>query len=127
MLHKIPVVLAFLVGACTLVPATVPDLGLINRIEREVRLPPTSHSIDGYDRYYVRQLISGRPSIVGLYLGTTIIAEREKRFPRTGQVHVLTEGGGLPAGIADGGCEEIQVIWDVQTEKVVGVFCNGLA
>lgn len=124
------------VGPSSVAPP--PDLATVELIERTARLPPTSGPLDGYDRYYARNTITGRKVIVGLYLATHIADERERYGrgdphywepvpPRKGRLHLLANASELPGDIADGGCEEINVIWDVATEKVAGVECNGLA
>jgi hypothetical protein len=102
----------------TLTPAVVA------KIERAVTLPSTASAMDGYDRYYAPTTYSNRPMIVGLFLATSIANERE---PRKGRFRIVSSEADLPGGISDGGCLEIHVYWDIATEKIAGVFCNGLA
>ena len=114
--------------------ASSPDLAIVEKLERTIQLPEGSHPLDEYDRYYAPGTISGRQTIVGLYLATRI-TDRDKsdadhgngRPPRKGQLHLLAKAKLLPSGISDGGCEEVHVFWDVVTAKIAGVYCNGLA
>jgi hypothetical protein len=127
-----------LLAATTPARASTPDLSTIERIERAVQLPPTSDPIDGYDRFYAPDTVFGRRMIVGLYLATHITDEGERYRkgdpdfwkggpPRKGRTHLFANKDLLPDGIADGGCEEIHVFWDLARAKVVSIFCNGTA
>ncbi len=117
--------------------AAAPDRDLVSAIENAVRLPPHSQPVADYDRYYAMDTISGRPVVVGLYLATTITDQRERHHrgdasfweggpKRAGRLHILDRKSDLPGEIADGGCEEVHVYWDITSSSVAGVFCNGL-
>ena len=137
-LRKTYTATALLLAAVVSARASSLDLATVERIEKSVQLPAHSRPVDGYDRYYAPDTVSGRKVIVGLYLATDIADERERYRegnrdywkggpPRKGQRHLLLNASLLPDGIDDGGCEEIHVYWDVSNAKIAGIFCNGPA
>jgi hypothetical protein len=94
----------------------VPDEATIAKLEAKVRLPPYAHRLAEYDRYYAYEMDVGRLMVVGSY---------ELAHSRPGQVHRLAQPNQLPL-VADGGCSYIHVWWDVKTNSVAAVGCNGL-
>lgn len=101
-------------------PVTRPDVAqeaLMDRIEREVQLPPRADALSSYARSYAwHQDKDGTRTVLGYYenlLGTAPgrrwVTERD--FP----------------GIADGGCGVITLVWDVAAQRIERISCNGYA
>ena len=118
--------------------ATTPTIATITSIEQSIRLPPGADALKSYDRYYAPTIVAGRSVIKGILLATYIDDERDRLAngdrefwkpgpKRTGRVKILPTEAELPFGISDGGCEEVTIYWDVVTQKIAGIFCNGLA
>lgn len=100
-------------------PVTRPEVmqeALMDRIEREVRLPPDAGALATYARYYAwRDGKDGR-KVIAVWQNLT--GERPGR-------HWVTERD-LPV-IMDGGCGVVSLTWDVATARVEHVACNGEA
>lgn len=115
----------------------VPTAAEVARVEAALTLPKGARAIYDYDRYYTRSMIDGRPVILGLFQRTWIrdVKEHLHNNPdnwnmatpqRVGEV-LRVRKAALPGQIADGGCEQIQVVYDVETNKLVDARCNGVA
>lgn len=95
-----------------------PELvALMDRIERNVVLPPAAPHLGGYGRYY---------------------AWDERAPPRSRVIGVYVSIGGWPSGrhwvdqailprIFDGGCGLVTLIYDVARARIESMRCNGLA
>ena len=86
----------------------------VDSLERTVKLPPGSYPIDAYARYYTVESISHRRMVLGYF----VFGGPE---PAGRYLH------GSPVSISDGGCSVVTVYFDLKTQKVAGVSCNGLA
>jgi hypothetical protein len=90
---------------------------IMDRIEREVRLPQGAGALSTYARYYAwqqrpdgtRKVIAVWQNLTGEAPGRHWVTERE--FPM----------------IADGGCGVVSLTWDVATQRIESVGCNGYA
>lgn len=90
---------------------------LMDRIERQVRLPEGAAPLASYARYYAWQdRGDGYRKVIGVYLG---VGERtpgrrwvtENEFPL----------------ILDGGCGMVTLSYDVAAQRIEHVTCNGEA
>jgi hypothetical protein len=118
--------------------APPPDRATIATIERLVKLPAGARPLRSYDRWYLYRTVSGRRMVEGLYLGTEYEDMRERQArndpefwkaasqQRPGRVHPVSNAWEMPAGIDDGGCDEVHVLYDVAAGRVTRVACNGL-
>jgi hypothetical protein len=125
--------------ATAAVAAPPPDRATIATIERLVQLPDGARPLRSYDRWYLYRTVSGRRMVEGLYLGTEYEDLRERQAQgeapswkaasqqRPGRVHPVSNAWEMPAGIDDGGCDEVHVLYDVAASRVTKVACNGLA
>jgi hypothetical protein len=91
---------------------------LMDRIEREVRLPRGAGPVASYARFYawqqqrgdgVRKVVAVYENLTGAASGRRWVTERE--FPV----------------IMDGGCGVVSLSYDVATQRIEHVSCNGLA
>lgn len=99
-------------------PVTRPDVAqeaLMDRIEREVRLPQGATELATYSRHYAWHEESGVRSVVAIY----------DRLSSTGPGgrHWVTERE-LPL-IMDGGCGVISLSYDLATQRITRIACNG--
>jgi hypothetical protein len=93
-----------------------PDPALIQRIEKQLVLPPGSKLLEAYTRYYFGTS-SGERQILG---GTFLHESRE-----AGGVKIVNQAD-APL-IFDGGCTVVHLKYDIQDDKTVSIFCNGEA
>src|SRR5205085_4984273 len=90
---------------------------LMDRIERQVRLPEGADRLETYARSYAWQVATdGHRKVVAYYenLTSTPPGRRwvsERDFP----------------GIADGGCGVVRFTYDPATQQVEQIACNGYA
>jgi hypothetical protein len=90
---------------------------LMERIEREVRLPEGSGALSSYARYYawqqredgVRKVVAVYDNLTGAPSGRRWVAETD--FPL----------------VMDGGCGLISLSYDVAAQRIEHVTCNGEA
>lgn len=99
-------------------PATdAEQQAIMDRIEREVRLPGGAGPLDSYSRFYAwQERGDGVRKVIAVYLG---VGERtpgrrwgtENEFPL----------------ILDGGCGMITLSYDVTAQRIEHITCNGEA
>jgi len=90
---------------------------IMDRIEREVRLPEGAGALSSYARYYAwQQRPDGARKVVAVWQNLT--GEAPVR-------HWVTERE-FPV-IMDGGCGVVSLTWDVATQRIESVGCNGYA
>ena len=90
---------------------------LMDRIERDVRLPEGAGALATYARYYAwQQRPDGARKVVAVWQNLT--GEPPAR-------HWVTERG-FPV-IMDGGCGVVSLTWDVATQRIEHIACNGEA
>ena len=94
---------------------TAEQAAIMDRIEREVRLPAGAGPLGAYERYYALHQDDR---------GTRVVAAIYVRGGTPGRRWV--EETGQPM-IADGGCDVIEVIYDLTTQRIQTVACNGVA
>jgi hypothetical protein len=107
----------FLLSACNVISenssTSAPDApSIISDLERKIRLPSESGPLQSYDRYYFMHA----PRITGVYV-------RSKSG--TGSARQVKEAE-LPS-IQDGGCDVINLEFDIEQEEFIKLFCNGVA
>jgi hypothetical protein len=106
-------------------PVTRPDVAqeaLMDRIERDVRLPEGAGPLASYVRSYAwQQSGDGVRKVAAVYVGEAI-ARQAKMAP--GRHWVALDM--LPV-IMDGGCAIISLTWDIATQRIEHVGCNGVA
>ena len=125
---------------------------LMDEIERTVALPTGAGPLSAYGRYYAYE---GRGKVLAIYLvpepsvgnsceiftihrGSRPCNRREIQEMK--RRHARAAGLRVPAGkrrwygdsrdlpqIADGGCMQITIEYDVASKRVLGVACNGIA
>ncbi len=89
----------------------------MERIERDVRLPAGADALYSYSRFYAwQEREDGVRKVVAVYQNLT-------PAPRGGRWVTEDE---LPL-ISDGGCGVISLSYDVATQRIEHVSCNGLA
>jgi hypothetical protein len=97
--------------------ATAEQEAIMDRIERDVRLPRNADALASYARYYAwQQRSDGTRKVVAVWQSLT--GERPGR-------HWVTESE-FPV-IMDGGCGVITLSYDVGAEQIEHVSCNGYA
>jgi hypothetical protein len=92
----------------------VPDGQVIARLERRITLPVGAYKLAQYTRYYTGVIRDGHRIVRGTYVagvGKVIIVETERDM--------------LPP--MDGGCEVVNIDYDVDARKAIQVYCNGVA
>lgn len=101
-------------------PVMRPDVtqdALMDRIEREVRLPGEARPLATYRRLYAwHEDKDGTRTVVGYY--ENLLGSPPGR-------HWVTESD-FPL-IADGGCGVIRLIWNVAAQRIEQINCNGYA
>ena len=131
---------------CTSSPPSA-EAELMDKIERQVKLPAGAEPLARYARYYA---LDRQGQVLGVYLipfsydigpddgCSEVTANFELKDtscpPEASQVHNLKAGQrrwlardkGLPV-VNDGGCSVVNVVFDRQKGTVEDVFCNGVA
>jgi hypothetical protein len=99
--------------------ANAEQQAIMDRIERDVRLPDGADPLAAYIRYYAwqRQPDGGR-KVVAVY--TAFAAERPERPGR----HWVAEGA-LPM-VDDGGCGIVSLRYDVAAQRIEEIVCNAV-
>lgn len=92
-------------------PAWKPDLAVIARLERKLVLPPYSHILGHYQRYYAGDTVGGRRVVEGRLI-----------WSRRAITHIVAPDK-LP-NTKGGGCDYIDLTYDVQDDKVTSVACH---
>jgi hypothetical protein len=91
---------------------------IMDRIEREVRLPDGADPLASYERSYAwQQREDGTRRVMGVYVSPDVGESRGRRWVAENQ---------LPM-ILDGGCSMITLSYDVATQRIERVTCNGEA
>lgn len=139
-----------LLSSCTNLSSQEEEL--MNAIERAVILSPPMKSLDAYGRYY-RYAEPG--NIAAVYLipapssepeGCSVMTENDMRDCTAEEVDELRQRAAtevpreLPAGarrwvdkateipeINDGGCQQVNILYDVATRRFLRLECNGEA
>jgi hypothetical protein len=93
-----------------------PDPALIQRIEKQLVLPPGTKPLEAYTRYYWGTA-SGERRILG---GTFLYRFGEAAGVRNGSEADVPQ-------IKDGGCAVVHLEYDIQDGRTVSIFCNGEA
>jgi hypothetical protein len=93
-----------------------PDPALIQRIEKQLVLPPGTKPLEAYTRYYWGTA-SGERRILG---GTFLYRFGEAAGVRNGSEADVPQ-------IMDGGCAVVHLEYDIQDGRTVSIFCNGEA
>jgi len=94
------------------------EQAIMDRIEREVRLPEGADPLASYERSYAwEQREDGVRKVIGVYLSPDAGESRGRRW--------VAENA-LPM-IVDGGCGMIRLGYDVATQRIEYVTCNGVA
>ena len=89
---------------------------IMDRIERKVRLPEGADPLTSYERSYAwQQREDGTRRVMGVYLSPDVGESRGRRW--------VAENA-LPM-IVDGGCGMIRLSYDVATQRIERVTCNG--
>jgi len=92
-----------------------PSASLVAAIESQLSMPSKSRSKETYVRYFAGIMIEGRWFVVGVFLYD----------PANAAVR-LVDISNLPE-VHDGGCDVVNLRYDVEREEVVSIFCNGEA
>lgn len=96
------------------------DMATALRIERKVRLPERSQTIEHYARFYYRDRHTPPGMVSGYYVGTD-----DPSFPTWPRAGIHLETPNL--GVADGGCFVITLTYDPARDEIVSIRCNGFA
>ena len=95
-------------------PEWAPELATISELEQAIHLPSGASPIELYTRYYAGVVKAGRRVTLGKYhLGGSSV--------------VLVKGEGDLPQVFDGGCNVINVEYDVDAHSFAAAFCNGVA
>jgi hypothetical protein len=95
----------------------------IQRVEAKVILPVGASPMNAYVRYYAGTTKEGRQIIRGVYLVVTVVKDMHQDA-RPG-IRLVTERD-IPE-IEDGGCHQVNLEYDVATDAVTRIRCNGQA
>lgn len=116
------VIVALLAQPLHAAESWTPTRGEIARLEAGLKLPEspsTSGPLKDYERYYAGIVRNGHRMIHAEFVALGIGPEAR------GQVHVTSEDK-FPV-IMDGGCGVVNLLYDVESNRVVHIGCNGLA
>ncbi|AGK47507.1 hypothetical protein BTI_2233 [Burkholderia thailandensis MSMB121] len=91
-----------------------PTASLISKVESKISMPPGT-LLNSYTRYYYGLLQHRHRLLVGIFV----------RDGGTSTVHITSQEK-APA-IFEGGCDVVNLKYDVDADKVLAVFCNGRA
>lgn len=106
---------AMLMSACTGSGVNQLDgAQLVKALEQQVRLPKDASPLSDYTRYYT---LTADGMLVGVYVKDFDGGDR--------QAHLVSKSE-MPI-FFDGGCHVINVQYDPDANKVLHVFCNGVA
>jgi hypothetical protein len=93
----------------------------IRLIESKIRLPKAAYKIEKYARYYAKE----NDKVTGVYVITVDPSNKFYDLPIGGS-RWIDDYRNLPS-ISDGGCQIVNVIYDLAKHDVEKVFCNGEA
>ena len=92
----------------------VPTAEFIAKLESQIRLPKGASPLLSYTRYYAGSILHGHRVIVGTYQHSG------------GGVVIEKSAHDLPI-VFDGGCDYIEVTFDVSERRFIDVTCHGVA
>jgi hypothetical protein len=101
----------------------LPSPADVARVEAKVTLPAGASPMNAYVRYYAGVSTNGRQIIRGVYLVTAVVKDMHQDA-RPG-VRIVTERD-IPE-IEDGGCHQVNLEYDVATDSITRIRCNGVA
>ncbi len=101
----------------------LPSMAEVQHVESKVTMPDGAQAMSAYVRYYAGITVDGRKVIYGVYLATGVVRDM-KQDPRPG-IRIVTARE-VPE-IDDGGCSQVNVEFDVASDTVTRVRCNGQA
>lgn len=94
-----------------------PDAQTISHIDAlalKLELPKEFGSIGDYSRFYYGTMHAGRKVIIGTFVSPQVQKAEHRRV--TSGIHIVPES--MPIGIADGGCMQVNLEYDVQSQNV---------
>lgn len=94
----------------------------MDEIERTIRLPAGSHPLELYGRNYA---FSGDGRVVAVYYSPADDRGRAL-YALAGERRWHDWEGELPF-IMDGGCSIVHVTYEIATQHILSVSCNGVA
>ncbi len=95
----------------------IPDAELVAQLETKIKLPEGARfPLSKYSRYYTGVIINGLSGV----LGELVLNDKSKG------VHIVDSQDKFP-GIVDGGCGIIHLSYDIRSNKITKIECNGLA
>jgi hypothetical protein len=100
-----------------------PSQAQVTRLETLVKpAGPTRgiRAVSEYDRAYAGTTVSGRKIVEGRWVLRSWSGAAQATSPK------IVPFGALPE-ILDGGCDVVTVMYDVATDKIVLLQCNGVA
>lgn len=101
----------------------LPSLAEVQHVESKVTMPEGAQPMSAYVRYYAGITVDGKKTIYGVYLATGVVRDM-KQDPRPG-IRIVTARE-VPE-IDDGGCSQVTVEFDVASDSVTRIRCNGQA
>ena len=113
-------VAALVLVAAAPMPFWGPSPAQIARLEMLVKPTGQIRALAKYERAYAGTTVSGRKMIEGRWISPNWNARPQARSPQ------IVPFGSLPE-ILDGGCSVVTVMYDVQTDKILLLQCNGVA
>ncbi|MDQ0465135.1 hypothetical protein QO010_002919 [Caulobacter ginsengisoli] len=99
-----------------------PDPAVITQLESRVALPRHDHDLTEYRRRYAGVYVEGRKMVAGVYLYPPLDAETSA--PVKPDARIVATPGDLPPMLS-GGCNVVEVYFDVATGTPASVFCDG--
>ena len=108
-----------------LAPATawVPTIDAVRHVESKVNLPDGAKSMGAYVRFYTGVVENGRKVIEGVYLVRAVVEDMHRTVH--GDVNIVAARD-MPF-INDGGCLMVTVYFDVASDAITRIRCNGYA
>jgi hypothetical protein len=99
------------------VQASAEEQAIMDRIERDVRMPQEAGPLAAYHRYYAwRRRADGARKVVAVYVGARG-GNGERRWVAETALPVID----------DGGCDVISLSYDVASQRIEQIGCNGYA
>lgn len=91
-----------------------PTAKIVAQLEDPIHLPKGASPLLSYTRYYAGTIINGHRVVVGTYKhsGGGVVIEKSTHD--------------LPI-VFDGGCDNINIRYDVSKKRFIDVFCNDVA
>jgi hypothetical protein len=100
----------------------VPDLDTVDKIDAlalQFKMPKGSLPISIYARYYWGDVEDGRRVIYAHLMSPAWDGFRAGK----GEIIIVAASGAVPE-LGDGGCDEVNVAYDVAADKVTSIQCN---